>query len=340
MEKIFQLSPQEAITRRELFGRAKKVAMGAGATWALWNIEARLASSQEKSPEQSIRERITNEDKDIVFFLGTRDNMTQPQSSQEDMLIIIDWQEKFVGERVNKNADVREQLRLTEEKMIERIQEAKRKNIPVVAFGLSDAKREAIKGRLLASEDFLEENYSRGVRDALEGYERAHYLAKQDNSIVGKANKKQTIETFQTILRDNNVKNVRLMGANESICVKWSAQDMLYTEDTGDSFTVIVNPAELADSEEIIKKYNAREIYETLPRRTLFLKLANDYNRLRDEGKTKQEAIDNVVHSRAQVVIEVFDKKEGKGSVRTIITPEQMDELKKFLENGILPEYF
>lgn len=334
MEKFLKPTAQEAISRREFLSRAKKAAIGVGATWALWNVDRSSATAQEGRGEQSIRERITSENKDIVFSFGA-----ERQSSREDALIVIDWQEKFVGSRVNKDADVREQMRATEAKMIERIEEAKRKNIPIIVFGLSDVRTEKAKERLLASEDFLEENYPLAMRDALDGYEKAAYLAKRDNGVLGKTNQESTRTAIETILRENQVKGVRLVGTNESICVKWSAQELLYNERTGESFTVIVNPAELADSEPIIKKYDAREIYEILPRRALFLKLVDDYKRLRNEGTANQDAIDRVLQSQVHVAVDVFDKEKGDEGTRTVITPAQMDELKIFLETGRLPDY-
>ncbi len=341
----------EGMSRRRFLRRGLAAAGGLAASAVIGRRKEAGASGKtdaplsehERAEHALIRERITSERHDIVFSLRENGGTPEEMESEEDALIIVDWQEKFVSHKKTANEDVIRQLADTEQAIVQRIERAKQNSIPILAFGDSDGHPAEAKTRLLArddSDDIFRERYTHGIRAALEDYAETHYFLKRDNSIAAK--EKTGISPLEVFLKERGIRNVRLTGANEFICVKWSAQDLLYNKATGDEYTVVLSPAELADSEDILKKYDARSIYAALPRKTLFLRLLDEEKRMRSLGASREEAFRQVMETPISMVISVREDKNTPGKLsKQVLRPIDLKyDLEKFFASGVLPDFF
>jgi hypothetical protein len=320
MEK-FSKKP-ESISRRSFL-------KGAGAALVVGVPEQAIADSLEtKDALESVErpawlEKITHDNIDYSYQYGKASEVV----SSAEALVIIDWQERYIHDDHNEHPEVQEQFSETQEVIIERVVAAIENGQIIVLVGSDPLEQDSAvleTGGSYSAGTNVSPAYPKEVMDLVKDYPHVHLLLKDRNSVADqRASSRNELETIL-----NDIPSVRILGVNESIC-GWSSVNDIAQSNFGGGKRVILNPSELADSQEALESHiDAREMYQQLPKNMLFREAFSVWL-----GDTEGE-LEEIV-----VTVTATDQ-FGSTSVVEHDYSEIKADFEKFLVSDEFPDYF
>lgn len=193
---------------------------------------------------------------------------SDPTPVQADLLVIMNWQARYVGPAENPTRAVRQQLAATEGAIIRRIEAARAVGRPILVIGttvagVSDPPRET----LFRARHPLGLQLTPAVRDALTDYDAAHYALTSSQGPLSQAGENRaTRRAILDLLETRAVNAIRLTGAPEQLVVRHAGAQFLLDTGTGRTHTVLVSPAELADTDAVLApELEPDVVYRSLP---------------------------------------------------------------------------
>jgi len=320
MEKLPK-TPESVSRRNFIAGAGAMLAVGASEQVAADSLDSEIKLETMERPKWL--EKITHENIDYSYQYGRASEVV----SAAEALVIIDWQERYIHDDHNEHPEVQEQFKETQEVIMERIVAAKENEQVIVLVGSASLEVDSAiletGGEYMVGTN-LSPAYPKEVIDLVQDYPHVHLLLKDRNSVADQ--RAMSRNELEAILED--IPSVRILGVNESIC-GWSSVNDIAQSNFGGGKRVILNPSELADSQEALESHiDAREMYEQLPKNMLFREAFSVWL-----GDTDGELEDIIVTVTATDQFGVTSAVEcGYGEIQA--------DFEKFIASDELPEYF
>lgn len=189
-----------------------------------------------------------------------------------DLLLIVDWQERRVAPAENLTPAVRGQLAATEAAIIRRVEAARAAGRPVAVVGTDLAASAADPAdSLMRSYHPRDVQVTPALRAALADYADAHFFLKRSEGILGeRGDNRETRRALLRFLQMRGIERVRIVGATERGSALTSAAQLLLDPGSSRSYTVLVSPREVADTEATVDPAGEPDVpYRLVPVRAL-----------------------------------------------------------------------